>query len=70
MYEVDSASENLYRVDIHKGTCSCPDHQKRGVECKHLRRVLFAIKTRTVPKPNGRFVTCAEETEGVGWQSN
>ncbi|WP_233516828.1 SWIM zinc finger family protein [Haloferax sp. Atlit-6N] len=61
-YEVDSSSGNTYEVDIAAGTCSCPDHQKRGVECKHLRRVLFELRTRILPQPDGRFARCERES--------
>nr|WP_223174025.1 SWIM zinc finger family protein [Haloferax sp. AS1] len=62
IYQVDSPSGKSYEVDVEAGTCSCPDHRKRGVECKHLRRVLFEIRTRVLPKPTGRFATCEQET--------
>ncbi|MFK8212178.1 MULTISPECIES: SWIM zinc finger family protein [Haloferax] len=61
-YDVESSSGNTYEVDIAAGTCSCPDHQKRGVECKHLRRVLFELRTRILPQPDGRFARCAAES--------
>jgi uncharacterized Zn finger protein len=25
-----------YVVDVTNGTCSCPDHEDRGVRCKHV----------------------------------
>ncbi|WP_240942983.1 hypothetical protein [Haloferax volcanii] len=62
IYEVDSSSGKTYEVDVEAGTCSCPDHRKRGAECKHLRRVLFEIRTRVLPQPTGRFATCEQET--------
>lgn len=40
-YRVVSESGSEYRVDLTERTCSCPDHQHRGVACKHLRRVEF-----------------------------
>ena len=38
-----------YRVDAQKKRCTCPDHQYRGVECKHYRRVAFATGERPIP---------------------
>jgi hypothetical protein len=38
-----------YRVDARKERCTCPDHQYRGVECKHCRRVEFATGERAIP---------------------
>jgi len=38
-----------YRVDARKERCTCPDHQYRGVECKHCRRVAFATAERAIP---------------------
>jgi hypothetical protein len=62
-YRVESASatesgadsETTYVVDIGADTCSCPDHQHRGVECKHLRRVRLSIAAGSVPGPDGTF---------------
>src|SRR6266550_1310048 len=33
-----------YVVDPDMGTCSCPDHELRQVECKHLLAVRFTIR--------------------------
>ena len=56
-YEVRSASENWYEVDVISESCTCPDWQKRTPEggCKHLRRVDQEIKQGRVPRPDGRF---------------
>ena len=36
-YRVRSASgSGTYDVDAMRGTCACPDYQRRGVDCKHL----------------------------------
>lgn len=32
-------SDKKYKVNCEKRTCECPDHQFRGVECKHIRAV-------------------------------
>lgn len=44
IYEVESETTTgkWYLVDLFAGSCSCPHHQTKKVECKHLR---FAYKT-------------------------
>jgi hypothetical protein len=56
IYEVRSASDSVYEVDIADGSCTCLDWQRRDPDggCKHLRRVDMAIKAGTVPRPDGR----------------
>ena len=54
-YEVHSESGNTYTVDVAAATCSCPDHEKRAVRCKHLRRVDLSIRAGTTPGPDGTF---------------
>ncbi|MBX0298329.1 SWIM zinc finger family protein [Haloarcula nitratireducens] len=51
-YEVQSASDSVYEVDILEETCSCPDDASR---CKHLRRVDIEIRAGLVPRPDGRL---------------
>lgn len=56
IYTVQSESGNVYRVDVVREQCSCPDQQKVTVKrCKHLRRVDMEIRNRTVPTPDGRL---------------
>ena len=38
-HEGYSEAGRRYAVDGATETCSCPDHQQRDLECKHLRRV-------------------------------
>lgn len=38
-----------YRVDTRVGRCTCRDHRFRDVECKHIRRVAFAVGDRPIP---------------------
>lgn len=52
-YVVASESGCRYEVDIEAATCTCPDHQKRGVTCKHIRRVELEIRTGVLPQPDG-----------------
>ena len=58
-YEVQSASDNRYEVDIIDESCTCPDWQQRSPEdgCKHLRCVDHEIKRGRVPRPDGRLPT-------------
>lgn len=56
VYEVHSQSDNTYETDIEAETCTCPDHQRSGTFCKHLRRVDIEIRTGTVPQPDGQFI--------------
>ena len=57
LYEIQSASENRYEVDVIGESCTCPDWRKRTPEggCKHLRRVDREIKQGRVPRPDGRL---------------
>ncbi|MCD2200596.1 MULTISPECIES: SWIM zinc finger family protein [unclassified Halobacterium] len=58
-YAVESPSGNVYDADLDAGECTCPDHQFRGVRCKHLRRVAIDITLGEVPAPGERDATCA-----------
>ncbi|QCC57330.1 hypothetical protein [Natrinema thermotolerans] len=48
-YLVVSESGSEYLVDARLETCECPDHEFRGRECKHLKRVAYATGKRLVP---------------------
>src|SRR5260370_11449390 len=39
-----SGAERVYRVNVEKQTCTCPDHQEAGFKCKHLYAVEFTVK--------------------------
>ncbi|WP_254544591.1 SWIM zinc finger family protein [Halomarina pelagica] len=41
-------------VDTRTDACTCPDHEYRGVTCKHARRVAFETGARDVPAWAGR----------------
>lgn len=65
VYEVESQSGNTYSVDLPGGRCTCPDHNFRGVRCKHLRRVAIEVTDGLVAPPGQEAVACAncgEET--------
>lgn len=49
LFLVVSQSGKEYIVDVERGSCECPDHEHRGVHCKHLRRAEFATGERTIP---------------------
>ncbi|NLV14035.1 hypothetical protein [Haloarcula argentinensis] len=51
-YEVHSASDSRYEVDVLEETCSCPDEAER---CKHRRRVEIEIEAKRVPRPDGKL---------------
>lgn len=54
-YKVKSqSSENLYDVKSTEigWKCSCPDHQTRGVKCKHIFAVEFSFNLRQQVKKN------------------
>jgi transposase len=38
------SSQQIYTVNTNAQTCTCPDHQERGVKCKHMYAVEFTIK--------------------------
>jgi hypothetical protein len=49
VFTVVGENGGTYRVDSREGRCTCPDHEHRGVTCKHRRRVAFATGERVVP---------------------
>jgi transposase len=38
------SGERIYRVNVEKQTCTCPDHTESGFKCKHLYAVEFTAK--------------------------
>lgn len=49
MYLVVSQSGREYIVDAREQRCSCADHERRRVQCKHIRRVQICRGERLVP---------------------
>ena len=49
VYTVVGENGSTYRVDGREGRCTCPDHEHRGVRCKHIRRVAFATGAEPIP---------------------
>ncbi|USZ73813.1 SWIM zinc finger family protein [Halorussus vallis] len=58
IYEVEGQSGHVYSVDLPGGRCTCPDHNFRGVRCKHLRRVAMEVNEGLVPPPGKQAVEC------------
>jgi len=58
LYEIESASDNTYLVDLEAGRCTCPDHVFRDVRCKHIRRVAIEITEGRTPPPGKITVQC------------
>jgi hypothetical protein len=44
-----SGAEKIYRVDVEKKTCSCPDHQEGGFTCKHYYAASIVHKREVLP---------------------
>ncbi|MCU4926005.1 SWIM zinc finger family protein [Halobacteria archaeon AArc-dxtr1] len=65
LYEVESASETTYLVDLEAGRCSCPDHVFRHTRCKHVRRVAIEITDGRTPPPGLIVRACDDCRERV-----
>jgi hypothetical protein len=59
-YDVVTAEDRVYTVDLPAGTCTCPDSRIRGARCKHVRRVAADVAADRVPAPGEREATCAD----------
>ena len=59
MYEVRSASGNIYEVNVLEKSCTCPDHRENEPAggCKHLRRVDHELQAGLLPLPDGKLPT-------------
>ncbi|WP_265109304.1 SWIM zinc finger family protein [Halosolutus halophilus] len=58
LYEIDSASDHTYLVDLPAGRCTCPDHVFRNARCKHVRRVAIEINEGRTPPPGQIAAPC------------
>ncbi|WP_081655644.1 hypothetical protein [Halopiger goleimassiliensis] len=65
LYEIESASDNTYLVDLEAGRCTCPDHVFRDARCKHVRRVAIEITEGRTPPPGEIAVPCHDCGEPV-----
>lgn len=71
IYSVRGESGSVYRVDICRTECTCPDQQKDSMErCKHIRRVEIELRNRTVPTPDGRLPDQPVADGGIGTHGN
>jgi transposase len=43
------SSSATYRVDVVACSCTCPDHETRGVKCKHIFAATFVMKREQNP---------------------
>jgi len=41
------SSSERYVVNLGEGTCTCPDHEERGIKCKHVFAAEFTVKQET-----------------------
>jgi len=62
-----SDSEWHYFVDVTKQTCTCPDHEVRGVKCKHIFAVEFTIRRDTDDKGNVTTTKTVRLTYSQNW---
>ncbi|QSX00751.1 SWIM zinc finger family protein [Haloterrigena alkaliphila] len=58
LYEIESANDHTYLVDLEAGRCTCPDHVFRDARCKHIRRVAIEITHGRTPPPGRIAVAC------------
>ncbi|QLG49913.1 SWIM zinc finger family protein [Natrinema halophilum] len=58
LYEVESASDHTYLIDLESGRCTCPDHVFRKARCKHIRRVAIEITEGRTPPPGEIAADC------------
>lgn len=65
LYEVESASDHTYLVDLEAGRCTCPDHVFREARCKHIRRVAIEITEGRTPPPGEVAVDCRDCGETI-----
>ena len=45
-----------YIVDPRKEDCTCPDHEERGVKCKHIYAVEFSVQHEIRPDGTSRML--------------
>jgi transposase len=59
----------MYTVDFNGDApkCSCPDHETRGVKCKHMYAVEFSVKRETRPDGTTTITKTVRVTYGQNW---
>ena len=69
-WEVPSQSgAGSYTVDPDAGFCSCPDHELRQVECKHLLAVRFTLRREKGTNGTYRITREVQVTYSQEWSS-
>lgn len=58
---------NRYRVNLKKQHCTCPDHERREVKCKHLYAVEFTVKRETAPDGTTTVTKTMKVTYAQDW---
>lgn len=57
LWDVYSGEHSHYEVFAYSGLthwqCTCPDHEHRQCECKHIRRVQMELGLREIPETPG-----------------
>jgi len=59
-YDVVTAENHVYTVNLPESRCTCPDSRYRGVNCKHIRRVAIDVNERRTPAPGQQERPCAD----------
>jgi transposase len=69
-WRVPSQSGNgSYKVDPDAGWCSCPDHETRAVECKHILAVRFTLRRERGQAGAYTITRAAEVTYTQQWSA-
>lgn len=58
-----SSGKSKYEVDPDKGWCQCPDHEERGVVCKHIHAVRIVLERQE--NADGSVTETVEITERI-----
>lgn len=58
-----SSGQSKYEVDPDKGWCQCPDHEERGVVCKHIHAVRIVLERQE--NADGSVTETVEITERI-----
>ena len=67
-WEVPSQNgSGVYVVDLQNGTCTCPDHTRRGVKCKHLWAVEYTITRETKRDGTTKITQTTRVTYSQEW---
>ena len=65
-----SGDGRTYTVDPEKRHCNCPDHEQRGVKCKHMFAVEFVITRESNPDGTETVTRTFTVTEKVTYPQN